>query len=89
MITGISGPLAKWRKVIKGQATPAFFIPFLPRRRKMFQILLKTNKDTELHCYLFPMKVSLQQACGTQEAMQFCLGIVSGNYTVLKSMPEL
>lgn len=34
MITRISGPLTKWLKIIKGQATPAFPVPFVPRKRK-------------------------------------------------------
>lgn len=92
MITRISGPLTKWLKVIKGQATPAFPVPFVPRKRKKkkkkFQVLLNSHKDMDLQCCFFLLKVSLQQP-GTQEAIQFCLGIVSGNYILLKSMPEL
>lgn len=49
MITGISGPLTKWVKVRKRQATPAFPVPFVSRNRwEEFQILLKSNKDPEL-----------------------------------------
>ena len=61
-ITGISDPLTKWIKVIKGQVMPAFFVSFFSQEKKKFQIMLKSNKDTELHCYLFLLKVSLQQA---------------------------
>lgn len=40
----------------------AGFLCVIFSQEKKFQIMLKSNKDTELHCYLFLLKVSLQQA---------------------------
>lgn len=90
MITRISGPLTKWLKVIKGQTTPAFPVPFVPRKRKeksfrSWWTLTRTRSCNAVYsCWR-----SVCNKPGTQEAIQFCLGIVSGNYTLLKSIPEL